>query len=301
MNYIQLADWSFIKITGLDRKSFLHSFCTNNINQLSPGTGCEAFVTTIQGKILAHILVFATEDELQLIGVPGTAEAVVPHLQKYLLGLEAEIVDCSAEQTILCCWGEGLETVFGSLPENTYGHINLPDLNVNVARVSLTRDKSCLVVGSKDSVAQTIASLSDAKVASKDTFEFERIAAGFPYHGIDISDANIAQEAARGEQAISFEKGCYLGQEPIARLDAMGHTNKELRGLSVTQETTDLRGSILTDGDKEVGRVTSFATQNGNTVALAMVRAISAKPGHTVQIKQNGATLEATVFWPTLG
>jgi len=295
MNYIELADWSFIKITGPDRKSFLHSFCTNNINQLIPGTGCEAFVTTIQGKILAHILVFATEDELQLIGVPGTAEAVVPHLQKYLLGLEAEIIDCSAEQAILCCWGAGLETALGSFPENLFEHVNLPDLNLHVAQVPLTRDKSCFVYGDKDAVVQAIKSFTDATEATKDAFEFERIAAGFPYHGIDISDANIAQEAARTELAISFEKGCYLGQEPIARLDAMGHTNKELRGLSINEEASTLAGAVILDGDKEIGQVTSSASQAGVTVALGMVRTSSANPGRTVQVKPDGIILDAVV------
>ncbi|MCA9000002.1 MAG: hypothetical protein KDA80_23600, partial [Planctomycetaceae bacterium] len=86
-----LSEWSQITITGDERREFLHNFCTNDIKRLQPGQGCEAFVPDIRGRILGHVLVFATDSSLRLVAVPGSADAIAPHLRKYLLGNDAEV------------------------------------------------------------------------------------------------------------------------------------------------------------------------------------------------------------------
>jgi hypothetical protein len=133
-------------------------------------------------------------------------------------------------------------------------------------------------------------------------FEALRIEAGFPRYGVDITDDNIAQEAGRTRQAISFTKGCYLGQEPIARLDAMGHVNRELRGVRLADGPVPLPMSAVFDegGGQQVGTITSAALSyaDNKPVALAMLKTHATRPGTNVQVRlgESGAQ-EGTVFW----
>src|SRR5690606_8042294 len=124
-------------------------------------------------------------------------------------------------------------------------------------------------------------------LGSRDEFESLRIDAGFPHYGIDISEDNIAQEAARNEQAISFTKGCYLGQEPIARLDAMGHTNRQLCRLHVDTDAAPQHGTAVrsTEG-ADAGRITSAAkAPDGNgVVALAMLKSAFTAAGTPLKV-----------------
>ena len=120
-------------------------------------------------------------------------------------------------------------------------------------------------------------------------FEALRIEAGFPLYGVDISEDNIAQEAGRTKQAISFTKGCYLGQEPIARLDAMGHVNRELRGMRLAEGPVPRGQTPVFDesGAQQVGTITSAAMSyaDNKPVALAMLRAQATRPGTSVRVR----------------
>jgi tRNA-modifying protein YgfZ len=301
----ELAGFSQIEIAGPDGKSFLHSFCTNDINRLQPGQGCEAFIPNIKGRILGHVLAYATDDSLLLLAVPGAADAIVPHLQKYLLGVEAQVQDRSGERGLLCIAGseaaERLESLTAAeMPQSVHEHrsVETPGGPVLLARTDLTLLPTYLLSGSVEAIDALRSRLADGpcQTGAPELLEALRIEAGFPWHGRDISEENIAQEAGRTERAISFTKGCYLGQEPIARLDAMGHTNKELRRLTV-QGTGIASGDPLLAGDKDVGTVTSaaFVPALNQTLALGMVRAQHAAPRTELLVRTDGETLDAVV------
>jgi len=102
--------------------------------------------------------------------------------------------------------------------------------------------------------------------------------------------------------AISFTKGCYLGQEPIARIDALGHVNRELRGLRLSEGPVPDPDSAVTagDDDKEIGRITSSALSyaDGRPVALAYLRTRCTQPGTKVHVQTSAGRVEASVFWP---
>ena len=136
--------------------------------------------------------------------------------------------------------------------------------------------------------------------AGAEAFEAIRIESLLPMHGRDISDDNIAQEAARTELAISFTKGCYLGQEPIARLDSLGHVNKVLRGLRITDDSVIEVGAVITsvDEDQEIGRVTSWAAIPGQaaSVALSFVRRRFMQDGTQVHVQTKNGPCAGTVF-----
>ncbi|WP_437201122.1 CAF17-like 4Fe-4S cluster assembly/insertion protein YgfZ [Planctomicrobium sp. SH664] len=286
-----LTGWTQIEITGSARQNHLHGFCTNDIKRMQPGDHCEAFITTIKGRILGHVLVFALPDSLRMIAVPGAAAAIIPHLQKYLLGADAEIVDRSAEL--------GLAVLTGPDAAQRAGAAAAAVNELLIAETDLVPPPSRLISGPKAHVDAAVAVMG-LTFGSAARYEQLRIESGFPWHGRDFSEDHLAQEAARTERAISFRKGCYLGQEPIARLDALGHTNKELRGLVI--EAGDVApGAAIFAGETQIGTLTSVADRgNGTSVGLAMVRTQAGVPGAKVSVQHPEGFVPATLFWPRL-
>ncbi len=305
-----LSDWTQITITGKDRQSFLHSFCTNDIKRLQPGQGCEAFIPNIKGRILGHVLVYAGEEELTLIAVPGSNNVLVPHLTKYLLGITAQVHDHTDSHAALCLVGPDSSQMIQQhlgieLPSDQHSHVERIGENgdILVARVNFTCLDSILVCASKEASLTLITEFlaSGCENGTMDQFHLQRIAAGFPWHGIDITDETIAQEAARTAQAISFTKGCYLGQEPIARLDAMGHTNQELRQLRITSHVIPSPGDTVHIEDKQAGILKSVAKLNDTeSLAIGMIKTKYADARTQLIIHSGNYKLQATVLSATL-
>lgn len=280
-----------IELRGADRQTFLNNFCTNDIKSLQPGQGCEAFLTSIKGRILAHLIVAAAEDSLWIDSVPGSNAAIVGHLDKYLITEDVVILDRTDNMGPLCLvaeespqWPQSLAGI-EELPLWGQQIVAIEGIDVIVRRVGFASSAAYEFVVAHDQreALTQVLTAAGATIGSADTFEALRIAAGFPHYGIDLTEENIAQEAARNDQAISFTKGCYLGQEPIARLDALGHTNKELRVLQLADGPIPESGVAVTNqsGD-DVGRITSAAAHEEDKppVAMAMLKT-SATPAGT--------------------
>ena len=129
-------------------------------------------------------------------------------------------------------------------------------------------------------------------------FESLRIEAGWPVFGRDIDESNLPQEVGRTERAISFTKGCYLGQETVARIDALGHVNRHLVGLLIPSERDSLPpGAKISKGDKVLGQITSSAHSLalGHSIALGYVRRGSERPGTELVIDLQGRMIPAFV------
>lgn len=302
-----LSDWSQIDVSGTGARAFLHSFCTNDINRLATGDCCEAFFCDVKGRIHAHTQVLAGEDFFRLLGVRGTADVLVPHLRKYLLDAPVEITDRSEELGLLCLHGNGiqeiLQTVSGqqiSLEPQRGLTMETPAGPLLVATVDLLSHHTQLVSGDRFAVESLREQIPAQflELGDRDLFELLRIEAGYPHYGRDLTAQEIAQSAARTRQTISFTKGCYLGQEPIARLDAMGHTTKELRGLRIAGTGIQGGDTVIAEG-KEVGRVTTVSpsADAAETLTLAMLRVQHAAPGTEVIIQTATGERSAQVFW----
>jgi len=133
-----------------------------------------------------------------------------------------------------------------------------------------------------------------------EVFHAHRIESGFPLYGLDLTDDNLAQEAARTQRAISYTKGCYLGQEPIARIDALGHVNRELRILRLNSTPSPEAGAkIRAEDGREIGTITSSAMVPGEdrSVAMGYVRSSHAKPEIAVIVRADGREVPVTLFW----
>jgi hypothetical protein len=306
-----LAGRTQIQVTGRDRAKFLHNFCTNDIVGLAPGGAREAFITNVQGKVLAYVSVCAMPEALWLTSVPGCADRIIAHLSRYQISEEVTFTDRSAEVAALLVAGPQAPEVVGrSLSvAATLGAMRVAQASFEGDAIQVRRHDflllPCLVLVAAPPVTEALRprlTAAGARPAGRSAFEALRIEAGFPLYGVDLTEANLAQEAGRTKQAISFTKGCYLGQEPIARIDALGHVNQQLRGLRLASGTPPAPGSaVLAPDAKKVGQVTSSALSysDGRPVALAYVRRGFETPGTALDVQAaNDSLVPARVFWP---
>ena len=289
-----------LELTGVDRAKFLHGFCTNDIQRLEPGQGCEAILTNIKGKAVGHVFVFATATSLWLDTVAAQADSIIGHLDRYLIREDVTFHDRSLERATLFVTGPHAAQLL-ILDEGLalYRHVERESFGqpFSIRRVDLLNQPGFLMslpLANRDAMLRSLLAIGVASGTSN-LFESLRIAAGTPFYGADITDENLAQEVARTPQCISFTKGCYLGQEPIARLDALGHTNRELRrvrfalDLSLTSPSLIIPGARLlaAETDDEAGVLTSVAplpNATGETLALGYLKTKFGKPDTAVRV-----------------
>ena len=286
-----------LQMSGADRHSFFHGFCTNDIKGLNPGTGCEAFLCNVKGRILGHVFVFADDESLMIESVPGQGEALTLHLNKYCLVEDVQLVDRTETLTEFLVSGPRAAQLLTDAGLDiteleSWQHLKLTaqvggaDSELHIKRVDIFGVSAFLITGKTAQADALWDRLTNAGITPAGTSVFEslRIEAAFPVYGIDLSDENLAQEAARTDHAISFQKGCYLGQEPIARLNAMGHVNKALASFEIEAAETPPVGTVLLNPknqDKEAGRATSVAWSwsAGKPIGLGMVRSLFLESG----------------------
>ena len=287
---VSLADWTLVELTGDDRAAFFNSFCTNEIRKLTAGSGCEAFITSVQGKVLAHVLVLCLADSLLLVAPPNLGEKIVSHLDRYLINEQVELHDRTSTKRVLLCAGAKSEVLLaqrldGPVPRERLASV-VADFEGHAAiitRVELAGPLGFLVIGAVADVDAWSSTLQEAgaMLCGEEAWQTARIEAGTPLYGVDISAENLPQEIGRDELAISFVKGFYLGQETVARIDAMGHVNKQLVGLRSSDSEVPPPGTELTAAGRVVGKVSSstFSPRLKAALALAQVRSEHAQPG----------------------
>ncbi|APW60431.1 YgfZ/GcvT domain-containing protein [Paludisphaera borealis] len=296
VGWIDRSSRSRLEISGPDAAKFLHNLTTNDIKRLPQGRGCEAFVTSPQGKTLAYISVLARPDALLVRSDPDGLALALPHLRKYGVFDDVTLVDRTEDSREYHLAGPVCEawlaSVGGTAPE-------ADDLAFVVTRV-LGRDVLCIresptgrsgltliAFGSDASeLGEALRSASSGPVEiDAETFEALRIEAGTPVFGREATESNLPQEIGRDDRAINFVKGCYLGQETVARLDALGHVNRIVKGLRFEPGAPcPPPGAVLEADGKRVGVVTSSAFSPGwkSCVGLGLVRVSHSAPGTTL-------------------
>ena len=292
--WMDRSDRVRLEVTGPDRAKFLQNLTTNEVKRLAVGRGCETFVTSPQGKTLGYVSLLALEDRILLRTDPGGLAGVLPHFQKYGIFDEVaweDVTKHTLEVHLLGPLSGDLLSRLGGevLPETDLAHrgMTVAARPVRVIRECPSgRPGLTLIGGRADAPAVFDALRGEAGglgmvAIDPGTFEALRIEAGTPAFGRDVTAENLPQEVGRDPQAISFVKGCYLGQETVARLDALGHVNKILKGLRLDTPTPPPAGTPLEADGKRVGTITSsgFSPGWGQSVALGYVRVAHARPG----------------------
>lgn len=286
----QLSGRTIIDVTGSDRTQFLQSFTTNDVKKLSSGRGCEAFVTSSQGKTLGHILIFCEADKYVLDTTPGQAAALISHFERYVITEDVQFADRTADLCDLLIAGPKSAAVLstvtgGDSPTELLSHAQatIAGCSVTVCRVEYAGPVGYFVqtlVGDAGIVAAALSG-AGAVICDAAAVDAARLEAGVPLFGIDVTPENLPQEVARDDRAISFTKGCYLGQETVARIDAVGHVNRLLVGLKLSSEELPNSGLTLLANDQQIGHVTSsvWSPRLARPLALGYVRRSNAKPG----------------------
>ncbi len=278
---VGLADLSgraYIELQGADRAKFLHNLCSNDILRLTPGQGCEAFLLNAKGKIVGHVFVYCSPDTLVLDSSPGQGEKLAAHLDRYIIREKVTLADRTEEFAQLLLAGPQAAAALGKVgcdaPQDllAHGKMEIAGQTVFVRRSGITGPQAFSLVCASEQKGVVMQALKDSGVTLCGPYAVEvaRIEAGMPLYGMDITDDNLPQEVDRNDWAISFNKGCYLGQETVARIDALGHVNRTLVGLRFASESVPEPGGELLAGDKVVGHVTSAAWSPAQRRAVAL-------------------------------
>lgn len=281
----RLAD--LVEMRGADRVRFLNGYLTCDTKPLALGEGTYGFVTEVKGHVLADVRVLAGEEALWLDLPAGKGEEVAAHLRKYVIVDRVEI-DPLASWTAWTVAGPKAADVLaaGELP--AYGHREM-DLDGLAARLFREEDLDGVAVytlWSEHAVADVLAARGGA-VAPED-LERLRIEAGRPLFGRDFGPENFPQETGL-DGAISYEKGCYLGQEVVARIHYRGGVNRQLRGLRLKEEVA-VGGKVLHDG-REAGILTSATdSPRYGAIGLAILHK-RVEPGVSVEIEGGGTAV----------
>jgi folate-binding protein YgfZ len=293
---VALADRSDrvrLVLTGPDRAKTLHNLTTNDVKRLADGRGIEAFLTNGQGRTLAFLLIHNLGDGLLVRSDAGTLEAISGHIGKYGVFDETTVSDLTSGTVEWHLAGPSARDLVRSIgmtpPEDDLSWIEgvAAGRPIKLIRESPTGRPGLTIIATIEDVSVLSEALRSALEThsgapiDRRSFDVLRIEAGTPEFGRDITAANLPQEVNRDARAINFVKGCYLGQETVARIDALGHVNKILIGATTTDGDPPPVGATIRMEGKDVGVVTSSAYSPGWTrgVVLGYAKVAAAEPG----------------------
>jgi folate-binding protein YgfZ len=282
-----------LALSGPEAAAFLQGQLTNDVEALAPGSGCYAAFLTPKGKMLGDVRVLATEHELLLDTERLTLQALFNLIRRSLIGFQAELHKRTIERGLLSLVGPGSPTVVGlpqleDAPEHAHVETRLGDLAVRAIRTDLGIDLLC----QSDELAALQSFLRQASVVdvAEEAVECLRVERGRPRYGVELDESVIPEEAGLNERAVSFSKGCYVGQETVARLHWRGKPNRHLRGLRLSGPAAT--GDDLWAGERAVGRLASVATSpRFGQIGLALVRR-EVEPGSEITVGEARAAAQ---------
>jgi tRNA-modifying protein YgfZ len=279
-----------LALTGADAKSFLQGQVTNDVEGLAPGSGCYAAFLTPKGKMLGDLRVLDTGEELLLDTERVALQALFNMIRRFSIGYDVELHKRTLERGLVSLIGPASDSLVAGVPQAEHAHVGLTvgELAVRAIRTDVGIDLMC-DAGAAGALLAALSSLG-AVAVSEETAEILRVEHGRPRYGIDLDETVIPQEAGLNARAVSFTKGCYVGQETVARLYYRGKPNRHLRGLRCAAPVQ--RGDAVLAGERAVGQVsTAVQSPRFGTIALALVRR-EAPPGSEVAIGASSVTAE---------
>jgi folate-binding protein YgfZ len=279
-----------LALTGSEAKTFLHGQLTNDIEALEPGAGCYAAFLTHKGKMRGDLRVLDLGDELLLDTERSALQELFNMIHRYKLAMDVELHKRTLQTSLLSLVGPGARRVAGATAEvlPAVEHANARAAIAGHPVVLAVTDAGIDVLCAAEAAGAVRAALeaAGARPVGEEAAEILRVEQGRPRWGIELDDGVIPQEAGLNERAVSFTKGCYVGQETVARLHYRGKPNRHLRGLRLSEPLPS--GTPLLLGDREVGRVgSSVVSPSHGPIALALVRR-EAEPG--AALAAGGAT-----------
>jgi folate-binding protein YgfZ len=295
-----------LALTGSGAVEFLNGQVTNELIGLRPGEGRYAAFLTHKGKMLGDLRILAVgegvdgePDELLLDTERSALQGLFDMIRRFKVGYQVELHKRTLECSLLSLVGPeavqiaarafALDPLALGEPEHSHLLAQLDRTPVRLIRTDTGLD--ALLDSTEVATVRAALEAAGAVEVSETAAEIVRVERGRPRHGMDLDEATIPQEAGLNERAVSFTKGCYVGQETVARLYYKGKPNRHLRGLRLSEPTEP--GAALLLGERPVGSLgSSVVSPTLGPIGLALVRR-EAEPGATVSIGARGA--EATV------
>ena len=276
-----VSDRGKLLLSGPDHVKFLQGMLTNDIEGTSPGAGLYAAVLTPKGKMISDMRVFRRPDSVYMDIEPETAAELKTLLQRYRLSYKAEISDVTEDLCVLhACGPESarlVEESFGVECASMREHDHVRAGEAAVVKLDRTGDGGFDVAFGNDAAERVWEALCagprKAGLVGREALEVMRIEAGIPVYGKDMDSSTIPIEAGIWS-ALDFEKGCYVGQEVIARTRWRGRVNWHLAYFESEKDSVLAPGDRLAAGERKVGRITSsaFSPAFGKNVAIGYVR-----------------------------
>ena len=286
------SDRGKLALTGRDARSFLQGQVTNDVERLSDGEGCYAAFLTPKGKMLGDLRVLAASEDLLLDTERVALQALFNMIRRFSVGHEVGLHKRTLERGLLSLIGPEAERTAGveKLPAAEHSH-RLTAVGGIEARAIRTESGLDLLCGAPEAEALAAALVErGAPLVSEAAAECLRVERGRPRYGVDLDETVIPQEAGLNARAVSFTKGCYVGQETVARLYYRGKPNRCLRGLRLSGPVAAGRQLLL--GEKVVGRLTTVVDSPGfGPIGLALVRR-EAGPGAALSVAPDGDSAE---------
>lgn len=299
------ADLALVRVSGGDAFDYLQRSVSSDLRKLEAGRGQRSTLLTNKGKMIAAFDLFQAGEGFLLVVERAAAADLVEGLERFII-LDAVEVHCDDTWGVLTIQGPTAAAVVTQCLPAITGELPTAPLTLLGAISSdlfaVVNDR-CDMGGydlwtPTESVAECVAAAvgHGAVAATRETLEGVRVAAGVARFGIDASDKNFPPESGWGD-AVSYDKGCYTGQEVVARIRTYGHVNRQLRRLRMAGELLPPPvGAEVRDGEaKVVGSVTSSAAIDGGAVALAYVKNHCAEPGTTVVVCAGDEEISACV------
>ncbi len=299
-----------IVVTGPEAALFLHNLCTNDTKNLAVDTGCEFFLCNAKARVLAHGWVYRLPGEAGTFWLDVAEDlgpTVFQHLNRHWISEQIELIDRTAETAQFHLVGPEagplLLTLGGLLDDLRELHHHQRTL-ADIGTVEVFRNDRLGLPGfdlvcarEQADALRGLLAQHGATPAGPETLELLRVEAGLPRFGCELDENRAVFEVGRTQQAISYTKGCYLGQEPIVMARDRGHVNRTLLGLTLQQDQAVRRGAKIIHNGQEVGQVTSsvVSPRLGRALALAYLRRGSQEPGTVVEVEIDGERRPAQV------
>jgi len=317
---IDLSSRGRLLVTGSEAVPFLNGLITNDMKTLEVGSWMPAAFPNVQGRLIASVRVLRLRDEgtekkvcsaFLIDTEAATHEKVLKTIERFTLAGDFHVTDRTRETVMLSVQGKKAISVVGSvlgaaaegLAPQTVRQISWEQadsmVDVIVIHASHTAEDGCDLIVDSAHAGRLWNALQQAgaQPLGYDALEVLRIEAGVPRYGIDMDDTNVVSETNL-DDAVSFTKGCYIGQEIIARIKYRGHVAKKLSGLLFEGTVTVGAGSVVNSAEaKEIGRLTSvtFSPSLNRTIALAYLKYDYIAPGTRVKVVAGDLELSATV------
>jgi len=271
-----IFDLSFrsrICLLGGDRQKFLNGQVTNNIKDLKQGEGCYAAVINAKGKMQSDVRVFCLAEEILLDFEPGLTQLVTGRLEKYVIADDVQIIDVAAHYGLLSVQGPQAAGLMAALnlgittPATPFAYTKICNTTLgeiyiaNVPRLGIAGFDLYVPGPGMESALELLiknAPTVGGRLCGWNAFEMLRIEQGIPRFGADMDDTNLPPEVGLDRTAVSYTKGCYIGQEVIARIRTYGQVAKKLCKLQILNaDPLPAKGAKLFFNDREAGYMTS--------------------------------------------